>query len=322
MKRWDVFISHASEDKDIVAFPLAETLTRAGLRVWLDKQELRLGDSLREKIDEGLAESRFGVVILSPNFLAKSWPRKELNGLMAIEEDGRKVILPIWHNITKAILTQYSPILADRLAANTEDGIDSVASEIIKVVFAPDSESPSALSPTVGRRFIELVDSTNDILKIKAFLAAHPRILLKALGVSSAEESGVQWSIRLDDFVFDMCVSKTQSTTGRLDWYILVFETLSDQLFVAESQPVPSLARSVAQLESLRKYIQQNLKKARNILPGINPSFQATVVAGRRKQLTQETINYLREYNDYLFGIQVRTYDWLISAAMAIPGEM
>ena len=95
MKQWDVFISHASEDKEAVAIPLADALKKAGIKVWLDQQELRIGDSLREKIDEGLAKSRFGVVILSPNFLAKSWPRKELNGLMAIEEDGQKVILPV-----------------------------------------------------------------------------------------------------------------------------------------------------------------------------------------------------------------------------------
>ena len=53
VKTWDVFISHASEDKAAVTNPLANSLERAGLRVWLDRQELRLGDSLREKIDEG-----------------------------------------------------------------------------------------------------------------------------------------------------------------------------------------------------------------------------------------------------------------------------
>jgi len=52
--RWDVFICHASEDKDDVAVPLARTLEDAGLLVWLDKHEIKLGDSLREKIDEGL----------------------------------------------------------------------------------------------------------------------------------------------------------------------------------------------------------------------------------------------------------------------------
>lgn len=90
MKSWDVFISHASEDKETVVLPLCAALRRAGLKIWLDRQELHLGDSLREKIDEGLANSRFGVVVLSPSFMAKGWPRRELNGLMAIEESGEK----------------------------------------------------------------------------------------------------------------------------------------------------------------------------------------------------------------------------------------
>ena len=93
MKQWDAFISHASEDKDVVV-PLAEALRSAGLKIWLDQQVLRLGDSLREKIDEGLADSRFGIVVLSPSFLAKRWPKRELNGMMAVEESGIRSSFP------------------------------------------------------------------------------------------------------------------------------------------------------------------------------------------------------------------------------------
>jgi TIR domain-containing protein len=75
-KEWDIFVSHAAEDKATVARPLAAALRRAGARVWLDEQELTIGDSLSEKIDEGLAHSQFGVVILSPAFFAKHWPRR------------------------------------------------------------------------------------------------------------------------------------------------------------------------------------------------------------------------------------------------------
>ena len=78
---WDLFISHASEDKASVARPLAEILREKGIRVWIDETELCLGDSLRAKIDEGLAQSRFGLVIVSRAFLSKRWPIQELNGL-------------------------------------------------------------------------------------------------------------------------------------------------------------------------------------------------------------------------------------------------
>jgi hypothetical protein len=115
-KEWDIFISYASEDKEVVARPLAAALKRAGIRVWLDEHELAVGDSLTEKIDEGLAHSQFGAVILSPAFFAKHWPKRELAGLRAREEEGRKVILPVWHEIDKPTISQTSPILADLLA--------------------------------------------------------------------------------------------------------------------------------------------------------------------------------------------------------------
>lgn len=73
-REYDVFISHASEDKDAVVRPLAHALQKAGLSVWFDEFELQIGDSLRRKIDTGLARSRFGVVVLSQAFLGKGWP--------------------------------------------------------------------------------------------------------------------------------------------------------------------------------------------------------------------------------------------------------
>src|SRR5207244_1479019 len=73
----DVFVSHASEDKDAVARPLVQKLIAKGITVWFDEYELKLGDSLRRKIDQGLAQSRHGLVIMSKNFFSKPWPQKE-----------------------------------------------------------------------------------------------------------------------------------------------------------------------------------------------------------------------------------------------------
>jgi hypothetical protein len=132
--KWDVFISHASEDKELVARPLANLLTGSGLNVWLDENELGLGDSLRAKIDQGLAGSRFGVVVLSPAFFAKDWPKQELDGLAALESPERKVILPIWHGVDKREVAKHSPLLAGKLAGNTDSGLGLVAVQILKVV--------------------------------------------------------------------------------------------------------------------------------------------------------------------------------------------
>jgi len=131
---WDIFISHASEDKDVVVRPLAECLRSLGLKVWYDEFTLLLGDSLRQSIDYGLANSRFGIVVLSPNFLAKNWPRKELDGLFSREAEGEKVILPVWHNIDQTELSKHSPMMADRFAVSTSKGLDAVVKEIMKVV--------------------------------------------------------------------------------------------------------------------------------------------------------------------------------------------
>jgi hypothetical protein len=128
---YDVFLSHASEDKASIARPLYTALTRAGVTVWFDEAELTMGDSLRRKIDEGLARCRFGVVIFSPKFFLKDWPQKELDGLVARETaSGEKAILPVWHEVTKRQVAKFSPTLADRLAANSKDGIPSLVREI------------------------------------------------------------------------------------------------------------------------------------------------------------------------------------------------
>jgi formylglycine-generating enzyme required for sulfatase activity len=143
----DVFISHAHEDKG-VARPLAEALRQRGLTVWYDEYVLRLGDSLREVIERGLATARFGVVILSPSFLAKEWPQRELNALFARETSTRsKILLPVWHNLSLAEVTARAPILADRLAVSTAKGIPFIVEQILEVLEAEKPRSAAAASP-------------------------------------------------------------------------------------------------------------------------------------------------------------------------------
>jgi hypothetical protein len=131
---WDVFISHASEDHEIVARPLAERLRGAGLRVWIDEQELAVGNSLRRHIDEGLARSRWGIVILSPSFLTKDWPQAELDALMSRELTGERVLLPVWHDISAAELATRAPLLAARLGVDTARGLERVATELLRAM--------------------------------------------------------------------------------------------------------------------------------------------------------------------------------------------
>ncbi|MCX6831609.1 MAG: toll/interleukin-1 receptor domain-containing protein, partial [candidate division Zixibacteria bacterium] len=117
---YDIFICHASEDKDDLVRPLAALLETHHLFVWYDEFTLQMGDSLSRSIDIGLSRSRFGIVVLSPNFFSKQWPQRELGGLVARETLGSaKVILPIWHKINKEDICSQSPPLADVVAVSS-----------------------------------------------------------------------------------------------------------------------------------------------------------------------------------------------------------
>lgn len=132
---WDVFISHASEDKAAIAEPLALALQARGLKVFLDKFEMRMGDSLRRRIDYGLTHSTFGVVILSPAFFAKGWAQYELDGIVGMSVNGEQRMLPIWHEISRAEVAQKSPSLADKIARDTASStVAEIADEIADVI--------------------------------------------------------------------------------------------------------------------------------------------------------------------------------------------
>ena len=134
-REYDVFISHASEDKDTIVRPLANALVDENLIVWYDEFELHIGDSLRRKIDRGLAKSRVGLVVLSHAFIAKGWTNYELDGIITRTVDGQQVLLPIWHNISKDEVVQYSPSLADKVARSTATHtVEEIAAEIAGLI--------------------------------------------------------------------------------------------------------------------------------------------------------------------------------------------
>jgi len=133
---YDVFISHASEDKDEVVRPLAHALKEKGIKVWYDEFEMKIGDSLRRKIDKGLANSRFGIVVVSKAFIKKGWTNYELDGIITKAVSGEQIVLPIWHDISKQEVINFSPSLADKLARNTAiNTVDEIADEIASLIY-------------------------------------------------------------------------------------------------------------------------------------------------------------------------------------------
>lgn len=139
---YDIFISHASQDKESFVEPLARLLSEMGFKVWYDDFVLKVGDSLRRSIDRGIANSEYGLVVLSPHFFAKGWTEHELDGLTAREVAGRrKLILPVWHNVGYEDVLEYSPSLADKLALDTDKkSLKEIAEALAEVLPGIDKE--------------------------------------------------------------------------------------------------------------------------------------------------------------------------------------
>lgn len=145
--KWDVFVSHATEDKPYVD-PLVAKLEAEGVSVWYDRLVMDWGDDLRTKIDNGLINCNYGIVVLSKAFLGKKkWTEYELNSLFAREQAGQKLVLPIWHGVRREDLLQYSPMLADRIAKITDtDSYDDIVAALKKLLGKEEthkSTSPS-----------------------------------------------------------------------------------------------------------------------------------------------------------------------------------
>ena len=131
-----VFISHASEDKELFVRKFASCLRMEGVNVWYDEFRLNPGDSITRSIEKGLMNSQFGIVILSESFFQKYWTMEESAGLRSLESAGKlERIIPIWLNLDHSQVLQHAPLLADRFAivTNGED-INDVVSQTLKVV--------------------------------------------------------------------------------------------------------------------------------------------------------------------------------------------
>jgi RNA-directed DNA polymerase len=120
----DLFISHATEDKKDFVRPLVEALIREGVSVWYDEYEMTIGSDLVKSINEGLTRSRYGVVVMSPNFFnaKKTWPDREVGALLALEDaDKHSRVLPIWHQLDKAEVAKHNPLLLRLIAWKSAD---------------------------------------------------------------------------------------------------------------------------------------------------------------------------------------------------------
>jgi len=142
---WDIFISHATEDKETIARPLSDSLKKKDLRVWYDEFELKIGDSIIDKINEGLLESKNGLIILSPDFFSKNWTKRELNILTTRMIEGNIKLFPIWHNISVEQIKKVNPVLGEIYGISTTKGIKFITDNILEII-RPISSFDSSFS--------------------------------------------------------------------------------------------------------------------------------------------------------------------------------
>ena len=113
----DVFICHRSTEKASVVRPLVKHFDENGISSWVDEAEIRWGESLTAKVNEGLRISRFVVVVLSTSFVDQHWPERELNSALNIEaSSGETKVLPLLlgSDQERQKILQHYPLLNDK----------------------------------------------------------------------------------------------------------------------------------------------------------------------------------------------------------------
>jgi hypothetical protein len=286
--KWNYFISHASEDKILIAEPLAHVLEEATFNVWYDDFTLKLGDPLLSSIDKGMQQSRYGIVILSPSFFSKQWTQRELAGLLAREITGKKVILPVWHKLTSKDVTKYSPILADRKGVETKLGLQSVAEQIVQATY-PDRINKLPLTnikdnaniSRIRKTFAELLDSTPSTQDIRVFISAFHPLLQNIVGYDPFLVPAYKLSSAVP---FDFALINPHGITGPVDVQLIVLGPVSNIKPYEQDEPMKQL---LMQIETeLGSKVQFNERSANDYLGSPYVGEYPTITDAMRKLIT------------------------------------
>lgn len=133
-KPYHLFVSYASEDEAYVS-ELAKSLKYLGLRVWFAPLSLKIGDKLLDSINAGLMASEYGLVVLSPSYIEKSWTKYELDVLHRQHIEKNKRLFPLWHGIEKSQLDAWNPGLSGIVAIQSTEDASSISEKIAEVVY-------------------------------------------------------------------------------------------------------------------------------------------------------------------------------------------
>ena len=206
----DLFVSHAGEDKERYILPLTNALAAQRITFWLDTIEVGWGDSIALKINDGLLGSRFVLLCLSRNFIARPWPETELSAALAIQNNsGMKRVLPLILNAKDEVLARY-PILAGM--AYREYGADPLllVNEVAQLVKSPKGPDD----------FVSVVIESAHTGKL-CNLSVSPRVSVKWLSQKGQSGLGVSEYANTGGFVQFKLKWVLVDVNARKDWLAL-----------------------------------------------------------------------------------------------------
>jgi hypothetical protein len=221
-----LFLSHAYEDKDSFVRGLAAKLAQ-DFDVWYDEYSLRLGDSLRASISKGLKECDYGVVVLSPDFFRKKWTQIELDGLLALETEERKIILPIWHRLDRAEVLTFFPALAERFAIKSSEGLDEIVFQITRdiqllqrdrQIHKPFADKVLAISKKLAER-----QNAEEICRGEPFASLVQEAVGRLFAALQDQVQSLSGSLELRVSIEVIILSPRITITGPLECDLVVF---------------------------------------------------------------------------------------------------
>ncbi len=348
---WDVFVSHASEDKQSLAAPIATFLRRAGFSVWLDQFTLKAGDNFLQRIDHGLRESACGLLIISPRYVEKTFTNYEIERLLATERRRGIKIIPLRFGIPVEDIVLRYPALTSRLILDLGEGVEFVAAGVANDLLS-DPELPAARRKSLPRRFTELLADTSNTadialpgrfglsslhrtasaVRIAQFLHNYPEILGTAYGTAGnrtfvhsniyPDLGSLRWAgsermwDRLDDPEY-RALARQSSLCSDFD----VFETGGTSIS-RRRLLILGADQSLLEGEERDKEVLIALKAALSSPARMTScgrsSFEDdyTIVSGRRAGQGSRELTAIQAFNSERrpYNLMLRSHDWLLDA--------
>lgn len=136
--KYDVFLSHANADKDSFVEALKQSFDKLGISVFYDRDSIEWGDDWKQKIYDGLANCKYGVIVVSENFFNSKWTEKELKELLSRQSDaGHKLILPIAYGVDmSAIYKKYKKLSDIQFLDASKCSIQDITIQLAKIMLS------------------------------------------------------------------------------------------------------------------------------------------------------------------------------------------